>query len=146
MVQDMYTKKTLEHFINPRNIGEICNYDGIGSIGDPSCGDYLKIYIKVNDNKLVDVKYKVYGCAAAIATTSVLSELALGKNLDEAEQITDLDVAEALGGLPEEKMHCSNLATAALKNAIWDYVLKCLKQSDLSLKIKLNSGCPKKKA
>jgi len=120
----MYNKKILQHFTNPRNFGEIPDADGVGSVGDPNCGDYIKIYIKVEDNRLVDVKCKVFGCAAAIATTSVLTELAMGKNLDEAAEITPLDVAGALGGLPEEKMHCSNLGTAALQEAIWDHVIR----------------------
>lgn len=120
----MYNATIIQHFMHPRNFGEIPDADGVGSVGDPNCGDYLKIYIKVKDNKLVDVKCKVFGCAASIATTSMLTEMAIGKDLDEAAEITPLDVANALGGLPEEKMHCSNLGTAALQEAIWDYVIK----------------------
>ncbi|WP_066638229.1 iron-sulfur cluster assembly scaffold protein [Desulfolucanica intricata] len=127
----MYNDKVLEHFQNPRNIGEIEDADGIGIEGDPGCGDYIKLYIKVKDNRLIDVKIKVHGCAAAIATGSTLTELAIGKYLDDAMMIHEDDVLEALGGLPEEKAHCSNLGVAALKEAIWDYVFRSnLKKQD----------------
>lgn len=120
----MYNDKVLEHFQNPRNIGEIADADGVAVEGDPGCGDHIKLFIKVKDNRLVDVKVKVYGCAAAVATSSMLTELAMGKYLDDAMMIHEDDVLEALGGLPEEKGHCSNLGVAALKEAIWDYVFR----------------------
>ncbi len=117
----MYAEKVLEHFSNPRNVGTIADADGIGAIGDPSCGDYLCINIKVKEERICDIKFQIYGCPAAIATSSVLTELAQGKSLDEAMQIEDLDVLEALGGLPDPKVHCSNLGAEALHQAILDY-------------------------
>jgi len=117
----MYGKKIIDHFINPRNVGEISNPDGIGTFGDPACGDFLQIYIKVEDDLLVDVKFKVYGCPAAIATSSILTEMAKGKTLDEAMEITDLDVIKALGDLPDTKIHCSNLGAEALHQAIFNF-------------------------
>ncbi len=117
----MYTEKLIEHFKHPRNVGQIPDADGIGTIGDPSCGDYLCVFIKVSGGRLSEVKFKVYGCPAAIATTSILTEIAVGKTLEEALEITDLDIAEALGGLPDPKMHCSNLGAEALFDAIMDY-------------------------
>lgn len=117
----MYTEKVMDHFQNPRNVGEIEDADGIGEVGNPTCGDMMTIYIKVKDNRIDDIKFKTFGCGAAIATTSMITELALGKTLDEAYAITRQDVADALGGLPEVKMHCSNLAADALQAAIDDY-------------------------
>ncbi len=117
----MYAEKVLEHFSNPRNVGNIPDADGVGAIGDPSCGDYLCINIKVEDERISDIKFQIYGCPAAIATSSVLTELAKGKSLDEALKIKDLDVLEALGGLPDPKVHCSNLGAGALHRAIFDY-------------------------
>ncbi len=116
-----YSKKVMDHFKNPRNVGEIKDADGVGEVGNPVCGDLMKISIKVKDNKIKDIKFKTFGCVSAIATTSMLTELAKGKTLKEAEKITRNDVAEALGGLPSVKMHCSNLAADALKAAIKDY-------------------------
>lgn len=116
-----YTEKLIEHFQNPRNVGRIPRPDGVGVIGDPSCGDYLRIYIKVKDNRLSRIKFEVYGCPAAIATTSILTEMALGKTLEEAQEIRPQDVAGELGGLSAIKMHCSNLGTAALYQAICLY-------------------------
>lgn len=113
-----YTEKLIEHFQNPRNVGRIPRPDGVGVIGDPSCGDYLRIYIKVKDDRLFRIKFEVYGCPAAIATTSILTEMALGRTLEEAQKIRPQDVAGALGGLSAVKMHCSNLGTAALYQAI----------------------------
>lgn len=118
----MYGDLVLEHFLNPRNVGVINNPDGIGTIGDPDCGDYLRIYIKVWGNRLVDVKFQVYGCPAAIATSSILTEMAKGKTLEEALKITDDDVAAAIGGLPDHKLHCSNLGASALHEAINNYL------------------------
>ena len=117
----MYSEKVMDHFRNPRNVGEISNADGIGTVGNPVCGDMMSIYIKVKDNHLTDIKFKTFGCGAAVATSSMITELAKGKSLDEAMKITRGDVAESLGGLPPVKMHCSNLAADALHEAIKDY-------------------------
>jgi len=117
----MYSEKVLDHFRNPRNVGEIEDPDGVGTVGNPVCGDVMSIYIKVNDDKIADIKFRTFGCGAAIATTSMTTELAKGKTLDEAMEITREKVAEKLGGLPPVKMHCSNLATDALHEAIEDY-------------------------
>ena len=117
----MYSEKVLDHFRNPRNVGEIDDADGVGSVGNPVCGDVMSIYIKVKDDKIDDIKFKTFGCGAAIATTSMTTELAKGKTLDEAMTITRQDVADELGGLPPVKMHCSNLAADALHEAIEDY-------------------------
>ncbi len=116
-----YTKEVMDHFSNPRNMGEIENADGIGEVGNPTCGDMMKITIKVKDDCIEDIKFKTLGCGAAIATSSILTELAIGKNLDDAYAISRNDVAEALGGLPPEKMHCSNLAADGLQEAIKNY-------------------------
>ncbi len=117
----MYSEKVLDHFRNPRNVGEIEDADGVGSVGNPVCGDVMSIYIKVKDDKIEDIKFKTFGCGAAIATTSMTTELAKGKTLDEAMTITRQDVADELGGLPPVKMHCSNLAADALHEAIVNY-------------------------
>lgn len=117
----LYTEKVLDHFRNPRNMGEIKDADGIGTVGNPSCGDIMTIYIKVKDEKIEDIKFKTYGCAAAIASTSIATEIVKGKALDEAYKLTRDDVAKELGGLPAVKMHCSNLAADALREAIDDY-------------------------
>jgi nitrogen fixation NifU-like protein len=114
----------MEHFKNPQNMGEIPDADGVGTVGNPVCGDLMTIYIKVKDNKLADVKFKTFGCGAAIATSSMTTELAKGKTLEEAMKITRADVAGSLGGLPPVKMHCSNLAADALHVAINDYLNK----------------------
>ena len=116
-----YTEKVKDHFFNPRNVGEIKNADGVGTVGNPSCGDIMTIYIKIKDNKIDDIKFKTYGCAAAIASTSMATEMVKGKTLEEAEKLTRKDVAKELGGLPAVKMHCSNLAADALRKAIEDY-------------------------
>jgi nitrogen fixation NifU-like protein len=120
----MYTEKVMEHFSNPRNVGEIENANGVGEVGNASCGDIMKIYLKVEDNIIKDVKFKTFGCGAAIATSSMVTELAIGKTLDEALVLTNQAVAEALDGLPPAKMHCSNLAADALHEAIKDYKAK----------------------
>lgn len=117
----MYTDKVMEHFRNPRNMGEISDADGVGTVGNPVCGDMMTIYIKVKDNHINDIKFKTFGCGAAIATSSMVTELAKGKTLEEALKITRGDVADALEGLPPIKMHCSNLAADALHAAIEDY-------------------------
>ncbi len=111
----------MEHFRNPRNVGEILDADGVGTVGNPVCGDVMAIYIKVKDNCIADIKFKTFGCGAAVATSSMITELAKGKTLGEAMKITRSDVADSLGGLPTIKMHCSNLAADALHEAIKDY-------------------------
>ena len=117
----MYSEKVMDHFSNPRNVGEIEDADGVGEVGNPTCGDMMNIYIKVKDGILTDVKFKTFGCGAAIATSSMITEIAVGKTIEEALEITRNDVAEELGGLPQVKMHCSNLAADALHAAIEDY-------------------------
>ena len=117
----MYSQKVIEHFQNPRNVGEIEDASGVGTVGNPSCGDIMKMYIKVNDGIIVDIKFKTFGCGAAIATSSITTEMVKGKTIEEAERLTRNDVADALDGLPPIKMHCSNLATDALRAAIEDY-------------------------
>ncbi|MCK4223419.1 Fe-S cluster assembly scaffold protein NifU [Candidatus Bathyarchaeota archaeon] len=117
----MYSEKVMEHFRNPRNVGEIPDADGVGTVGNPVCGDVMAIYIKVKDNHIDDIKFKTFGCGAAIATSSMITELAKGKSLDEALKITRNDVADKLDGLPSIKMHCSNLAADALHEAVKDY-------------------------
>ena len=116
-----YTEKVLEHFRTPHNVGAIEDADGTGQIGDASCGDVFLMTIMVRDERLVDIKYLVQGCGAAIATCSALSDIAMGKTLDEAMELTDDDIAEELDGLPLEKLHCSNLAATVLHRAIADY-------------------------
>ncbi len=120
----MYTQKVMEHFKNPHNMGEIPDADGVGTVGNPVCGDLMTIYIKVKDNRLADIKFKTYGCGSAIATSSMITDLAMGKTLEEAMKITRGNVADALEGLPPVKMHCSNLAADALHAAIEDYCKK----------------------
>jgi len=117
----MYSKKVMEHFMSPRNVGEIKDADGIGEIGNPVCGDMMTFYIKVKDNKIDDVKFKTFGCGAAIAVSSMVSEMAKGKTLDEALKISNKNVAKELGGLPKNKLHCSNLGADALHKAIENY-------------------------
>lgn len=125
---EVYSEKVLEHFRNPRNVGEIPDADGIGTVGNPVCGDMMTIYIKVKDNRIKGIKFKTFGCGAAVATSSMITELAKGKTLKEAVKITREDVADSLGGLPPVKMHCSNLAADALREAIEDYRKKGGKQ------------------
>lgn len=116
-----YTDEVLQHFREPKNVGTMDDANGIGTIGDPSCGDALQLFIKVENDHLVDVKYLIKGCPAAIAVASAMSQLAKGKTLTEAQGITDDDIVKALGGLPEIKLHCSNLGASALNLAIKDY-------------------------
>ena len=120
----MYTDKVMDHFSNPRNVGEIENANGVGEVGNATCGDIMKIFLKVEDNRIVDVKFKTFGCGAAIATSSMVTEMVKGKTVDEALEISNQAVAEALDGLPPQKMHCSNLAADALHKAIDDYRAK----------------------
>jgi nitrogen fixation NifU-like protein len=114
----------MDHFRNPRNMGELSDANGVGTVGNPTCGDLMTMYIKVKENRIEDVKFKTYGCGAAIATSSMTTELAKGKTLEEAMNITRASVADSLGGLPPVKMHCSNLAADALHAAIEDYKQK----------------------
>lgn len=116
-----YSEKVMDHFTNPRNVGEIPDANGIGEVGNPKCGDIMKMYIKVEDGKIVDVKFKTFGCGAAIATSSMATELIKGKTLEEALKLTNKAVMEALDGLPPVKVHCSVLAEQAIKAAISDY-------------------------
>ena len=116
-----YSEKVMEHFSNPRNVGEIENADGVGEAGNPKCGDIMKIYLKVKDNVIEDVKFKTFGCASAIASSSMATELIKGKTIDEAWNLTNSAVAEALDGLPPIKMHCSVLAEEAIHTALNDY-------------------------
>ena len=117
-----FSDKVLEHFMTPRNSGSMVDADSIGTAGDPACGDSLTLYIKVKENIIEDISFMVFGCVAAIATSSMTTVLAKGKSLDEAYTINDQDIADALDGLPEQKMHCSVLGAAALKNAINNYL------------------------
>jgi nitrogen fixation NifU-like protein len=116
-----YSKKVMDHFIDPRNVGVIENPDGYGKVGNPVCGDLMEIYIKVKDDIITDIKFKTFGCGSAIATSSMVTELAKGKHVDDAIKITRNDVATELDGLPPQKMHCSNLAADALQAAIKDF-------------------------
>ena len=120
----MYSEKVMEHFSNPKNVGEMQDPDGIGEVGNPVCGDMMTFYIKVKDDILTDIKFKTFGCVAAISVSSMVSEMAKGKTLKEARSITNQSVAAALDGLPKEKMHCSNLGAEALSKAIDDYEKK----------------------
>lgn len=136
----MYSKLVMKHFMHPKNQGQIKNPDGVGTVGNPVCGDIMTVYIKVKDQKdkkvISDVKFETLGCAAAIATSSMVTELAKNKNLDQALQITRQDVADSLEGLPPAKMHCSNLAADALKRAIENYRSKARKKTPKPVKIK----------
>lgn len=120
----IYSERVMEHFMNPRNVGEIKDADGIGEVGNPICGDMMTFYIKVKDNRLEDVKFQTFGCGAAIAVSSIVSEMAKDKTLEEALTITPSLVAQELGGLPKNKYHCSNLGAQALRKAIRDYAKK----------------------
>jgi nitrogen fixation NifU-like protein len=120
----MYSDKVNDHFENPRNVGVIENASGVGNVGNPRCGDIMRMYISVENGVIVDAKFKTFGCGAAIATSSMATELVIGKTLDEAMQITNRSVMEALDGLPAAKVHCSCLAEEALRAALWDYAQK----------------------
>ncbi len=123
-VQSAYSEKVMEHFRNPRNVGDMPNADGIGHVGNPVCGDIMELYIKVDDSVITDARFKTFGCGAAIATSSMVTEMVKGKTIAQALSISNRAVAEALGGLPSIKMHCSVLAEEALKSAIDDYIAK----------------------
>ncbi|MEW6081759.1 MAG: Fe-S cluster assembly scaffold protein NifU [Bacillota bacterium] len=120
----MYNEKVMEHFRAPRNVGEMEDPGGVGQVGNPVCGDVMRFFIKVKDGRLSDVKFQTFGCGAAIAVSSMITEMAIGKTLEEALTITNADVAKELGGLPPNKMHCSNLGADALREAIKDYMAK----------------------
>ena len=120
----MYSKKVMDHFMHPRNVGEIKDADGIGEVGNPVCGDLMTFYIKVENNKIKDVKFKTFGCGAAIAVSSMVSELAKGKTIEEAMKVTNKMVVGELDGLPSQKLHCSNLGADALHKAIKNYFEK----------------------
>ena len=126
----MYSDKVMDHFMNPRNVGEIEDADGVGEEGNPVCGDMMTFYIKVDDNdRLSDIKFKTFGCGAAIAVSSIVSEMAIGKTIDEVRKITPNTVVKELGGLPKNKHHCSNLGAQALNKAVDDYLSKKGKQA-----------------
>ncbi len=137
----MYSPKVMDHFRNPRNVGVIEDADGIGEVGNPVCGDMMTFYIKVKDNIIEDIKFQTFGCGAAIAVSSMVSELAKGKTIEEASKITNKMVAEALEGLPKQKLHCSNLGADALQKAIQDYLQKSGKVSTAQPKEK-KCYCP----
>lgn len=120
----MYTETVMDHFRNPRNVGSIENADGVGQVGNPKCGDIMKIYLKINDDIIEDVKFETFGCGSAIASSSMSTELIKGKSIDEAVELTNKAVIEALGGLPPVKVHCSVLAEQAVKSALFDYSQK----------------------
>ena len=130
-----YSQKVKEHFMNPRNVGEIEDADGIGEVGNPACGDIMNFTIKVKDNILTDVKFKTFGCGAAIAVSSMISEMAKNKTIEEALKITNMDVAESLEGLPQNKLHCSNLGADALQAAIRSYKNKKENQATVPEKV-----------
>ncbi|MGI6484427.1 MAG: Fe-S cluster assembly scaffold protein NifU [Candidatus Dojkabacteria bacterium] len=116
-----YSEKVMDHFMNPRNVGVIEDADAIGEVGNPRCGDIMRMYLKIKDNVIEDIKFQTFGCGAAVATSSMVTELVKGKTLEEALKVTKMDVADALGGLPPIKMHCSNLAEEAIRSAIENY-------------------------
>jgi nitrogen fixation NifU-like protein len=120
----MYNETVMEHFTNPRNVGEIEDADGVGEVGSPQCGDIMKVFLKVEDNIIKDIKFKTFGCASAIASSSIMTEMVKGRTIEEALALTNKDVVDALGGLPPAKVHCSVLAEQAIRAAIEDYRAK----------------------
>ncbi len=120
----MYSEKVMDHFMNPRNVGEIENADGVGQVGNAKCGDIMKVYLKIEDNIIKDAKFKTFGCGSAIATSSMATEMIIGKTIEDALKLTNKAVADALDGLPPVKMHCSVLAEQAVKSALIDYAKK----------------------
>ena len=129
-----YSEKVMDHFLNPRNVGEIPDADGIGTVGNPICGDVMKMYIKIKNNIIMDAKFKTFGCGAAISTSSMVTEMVKGKSIEEALKISNKAVAEALGGLPPVKMHCSVLAEEALRSALADYFTRQGKEIPFEIK------------
>ena len=138
----MYTDLVMDHFSNPRNVGEIEDADGVGQIGNPVCGDVMRMTIKVDDDRISDVKFKTFGCGAAVATSSMVTELVQGKTLTEAAEISNKAVAEALGGLPANKMHCPNLAADALHIAIEDYLNRAGRRDEIATILKSPKKVP----
>lgn len=134
----MYSEKVMDHFANPRNTGKMILANGEGTVGDSSCGDKLSMFIKVSDEKIIDIQFLVFGCAASIATSSMTTVLAKGKTLEDALKITEQDIIDALDGLPEEKKHCSNLGVSALKRAIQDYEEKRTKSTIQKIQMSLS--------
>ena len=124
MAAGPYSEKVMDHFMNPRNVGEIESADGIGEVGNPACGDMMRLYLKIDEGMVVDAKFRTFGCGAAIASSSMLTEMIKGKTVDEARAITNQHVAEALDGLPAVKIHCSVMAEQAVKSALDDYAKK----------------------
>jgi nitrogen fixation NifU-like protein len=124
MTAGPYSAKVMDHFMNPRNVGEIEGADGVGEVGNPACGDMMRLYLKVENGRVVDARFRTFGCGAAIASSSMLTEMIKGKTLDEAREITNHAVAEALDGLPAVKIHCSVMAEQAVKSALDDYAKK----------------------
>ena len=135
-----YSEKVMDHFMNPRNVGEIEDASGVGEVGNPSCGDVMRIYLKINEGVIEDAKFKTFGCGAAIATSSMATEMVKGKTIEEAIKITNNVVAEALGGLPAVKMHCSVLAEEALESALTDYFKKKGEPEDKVRELKTAAG------
>ncbi|NOY53008.1 MAG: Fe-S cluster assembly scaffold protein NifU [Deltaproteobacteria bacterium] len=135
-----YSEKVMDHFMNPRNVGEIEDASGVGEVGNPSCGDVMRIYLKINEGVIEDAKFKTFGCGAAIATSSMATEMVKGKTIEEAIKITNNVVAEALGGLPAVKMHCSVLAEEALESALTDYFKKQGESEDKVRELKTAAG------
>lgn len=140
-----YNEKVIEHYSNPRNVGDIKDASGVGEVGNPVCGDIMKMYLKIENDVITDVKFKTFGCGAAIASSSVSTEMIKGKTIDEALQLTNKDVINELGGLPHVKLHCSVLAEEAIRNAIADYFRKEGKMTEEQItekcKLKKNGGC-----
>ncbi len=138
----MYSEKVMDHFTNPRNVGEIENASGVGEVGNAKCGDIMRVYLKIEDNVITDVKFKTFGCGAAVATSSMASELVMGKTIDEALKFTNKAVVEALDGLPAVKLHCSVLAEEAVKAALVDYYTKnCLPLPKELVDFNCNGNC-----
>lgn len=133
----MYSEKVMDHFANPRNVGEIIDADGIGEVGNAKCGDIMKVYLKIDDDIITDVKFKTFGCGAAIATSSIATEMIMGRTVKEALELSNKAVIEALGGLPAQKIHCSVLAEEAVKSAIADYY----KKNGIPVDFKVDCGC-----
>jgi nitrogen fixation NifU-like protein len=124
MAAGPYSEKVMDHFMNPRNVGEIEGADGVGEVGNPACGDMMRLYLRIEDDRVVDAKFRTFGCGAAIASSSMLTEMIKGKTVGEAREITNKAVAEALDGLPAVKIHCSVMAEQAVKSALDDYAKK----------------------
>ena len=124
MAAGPYSEKVMDHFMNPRNVGEIDGADGVGEVGNPACGDMMRLYLKIEEGRVLDAKFRTFGCGAAIASSSMLTEMIKGKTVEEARAITNQQVAEALDGLPAVKIHCSVMAEQAVKSALDDYVKK----------------------